>query len=324
MWDTVRASVSGCSLDTARLLSRGFTRIESSKSDVETGELSGTVRYNLMRKGEYPHYLSYAPESGTLVSETSLPKLVFNSNVVMLAPDTVPGALVEWSNRVSDLVGDVQPLPRWDVRGRLDACFAWDVNFDGRNHVGDYLNAFRDVGLSRHYSQNVDRESTLYWRNGSRVIRMYDKEKESSDDSAVGLLRFEVELKHAKKELGFSGGELKIGDALTWDYSRSVLEKYLLGLGADLVVADEKILFGHLVDYYGFPTARRLYGSLMASRMYDDGQIKSKWHIDRKMLWRDRQQIKKSGVSSGVARSGILPALVIPSQFDGSPGVVVA
>lgn len=318
MFDTVRCSVSELNLDQSRLFGKGFQRMDLTKVDGE-GEMKDSRRYQLMRKGEYPHYLSYSPESGTLVSETSLPKMRHNSNVVMLSSGDVPQVLNDFSNRVSDIVGDVPAVSGWDVRGRLDACYMWDVSDRGKNYVADYLNALKVVELSRHYSQNVDRESTLYWRNGSRVIRLYDKERESRDESARGLLRFEVELKHAKKELGFVGGSLKLGDVLNWDTARGVMQKYLLGLGADLVISDEKMLVSRLVDVYGYKTARRLYGSLCMSRLWQESEMKSKFGVERTMIWRDRRDIQKAGVNAAVSDSGVLPPLSLPVIYDGRP-----
>ncbi len=323
MFDTIRCSASGLNLDESRLLGRGFQRMDTTKVDGE-GEMKDSRRFQLMRKGEYPHYLAYVPETGTLVAETSLPKMRHKSNVVMISSGDVPAVMDEFSNRVWDIVGDVPPVSKWDVRGRLDACYAWDVRMNGKNYVADYLNALKSVELSRHYSQNVDRESTLYWRNGSRVIRMYDKEKESRDETARGLLRFEVELKHAKAELGFSGGELKVGDVLNWQTARGVMEKYLNGLGTDLVISDEKVLVNRLIDVYGYARARRLYGSLKILQLYQDGELKSKFDAERTMLWRDRREIQSSGVNSAISQSGILPPLMLPQEFDGMPSCVVS
>lgn len=324
MFDTMRAGVSDLNLDCARLLSKGWQRVTYGKMDGE-GIVDENTRFVLMRKDQSPHYFAYSPVSGDLRFESSLPKVLHSQNVSMLSDGDLPVLWDELSNEVSEVVGGwVPPVSEWDVRGRLDAVFSWRAVWAAENHVNEYLHAFKSLSLPRHYSESIDRDATVYWRNKARVIRLYDKFRETGLDGAKGLLRFEVQMNHAKAEIGEKGpAPLLVGDVVNWRTARGVLGKYLGGLRADLVVSDDELLFKHLVEYYGTAKARRLFGSVVASRIFSDQELRS-MGADRTMIWRDRSAVAKSGASGTLCESGILPALQLPVDFDGEPGELSA
>jgi hypothetical protein len=324
LFDTVRLGIEGLDLDTSKLKLRGWSWFTSGRRDCEGHEVEQTA-FGPPEKIDYPHYLRYYPASGTLKLETSLPKLHFRGeNVSLLAPGDVNQTLDDLSNRVADIVGeDVPHVGGWNIRGRCDAVFAWDTRFDGKNHVGDYLHAFKTVELARHYCQAIDREATLYWRNGARVIRMYDKEAESKEASARGLLRFEVQLNHAKKELTDLGAEsVKTRDVLNWKNASAVLHRYLDGLGADLVIRDDEKLFQFLRDKVGKrgkTAAFRLMGYVSVIRMYSRDELIDQGYR-RETLWRYANEISKAGASVASSKSGLLRPLTLPDCYDGHAG----
>jgi hypothetical protein len=324
LFDTIRLGAEDVTLDIGRLRKSGFVKMSSEKVDAE-GVITESVLFRLLRADESPSFLQYYPTSGNVALETSLPKVWFGGqNVSMLSPEDISPALDELSNRVADLVGDVPHCGLWGIRGRCDPVFCWDTFWSGRRHTVDYLHAFRNVELPRHYCQAVDREATLYWRNGSRVIRLYDKEAETKLDIARGLLRFETQLKHSKKELGDVAGitSTKARDVLTWNTARSILQKYLDGLGGDLVVTDDERLFQFLREKVGNTKAIRLIGFVFASRLYSRDELERQGH-SRKTLWRYSSEIKKSGASVGESKSGLLPPLVLPGdEYTGAAGVL--
>jgi hypothetical protein len=321
VFDTVRLGVAGLDTDIGMLKRRGWEQITRTRN--VQGEDCDTVQLVSLRRDESPHYLSYSPEShntwGELKVETSLPKMLYDDNVELLRDEDMPAVLDELSNRVSDAFGDIPHVGEWNVRGRFDAVFGWDAKGDGCNHVPDYLHAFKSLELPRHYSQSVDRESTLYWRNKSRVIRMYDKEAESKLDKACGTLRFEVQSNRAKSELKRSGVEsLKVQDVLTWDNAKAILESYLGKLGADLVVTDEEKAFRTMVGELGYPKARRLLGTIHAHRIFSRDELEN-MGASRKTLWREVREINNIGLSVATSESGLLPPLTLPEKYDGSP-----
>lgn len=324
MFDTVRLGIEGIELDTDKLKKRGWSWVTFGQTDAEGVATEKTIFSP--PEVDYPHYLRYLPLSGTLKLETSLPKVCFGGeNFRLLAPGDVCRALDDLSNRVSDLTGaDIPHCGDWDIRGRCDAVFSWDTTWGGKIHVADYLHAFKSVELPRHYSQAVDREATLYWRNRQRVIRLYDKEKESGVKAARGLLRFEVQLNHAKKELSDVARvpSIKARDALTWQAARSVLQNYLDGLGADLVVTDDEQLFQLLRERCKNTKAIRLIGFVFVSRMYSRDELLEQGY-KRNWLWRNAREINRAGASVGASKSGLLPPLTLPREYNGAVGRLV-
>ena len=318
MFDTVRLGVAGLSTDIGQLKKRGWEQITRTRN--VQGKDFETVQLVLWRQGESPHRLSYSPEPwGELKVETSLPKILYDDNVELLRDGDIPAVLDELSNRVADSFGDIPHVSGWNIRGRFDAVFGWDTIWGGENHIPDYLHAFKSLELPRHYSQSVDRESTLYWRNKSRVIRMYDKEAESKLEKACGILRFEVQSNRAKSELKRAGMEsIKVEDVLTWDNAKVILESYLSKLGTDLVVTDEEKAFRLMIKNLGYPKARRLLGTIHAHRIFSRDELEN-MGASRKTLWREVREINNIGLSVATSESGLLPPLTLPEKYDGSP-----
>jgi hypothetical protein len=255
--------------------------------------------------------------------ETSFPKLLYGNNVAMVKSEDVEPGIDKLSEIVSSCVGKELDVHAAEIQGRVDFVFSFDTLWDDRGHVGDYLDAFKTLELPRHYTQNVARDATLYWRNRSRVIRMYDKEKESGEISARDNLRFEVQMNHAKAELGrlVPGiASLKLQDVARWDVAKTVLNNYLNAMGADLVVADERKLARKLVAELGPARARRLMGYIVFLRLYGhDGM--ERLGFERTMAWRDRHELESAGVSAavGAEQDGLLPALRLPDEYSGEP-----
>jgi hypothetical protein len=321
MFDTVRAQVR-CELDPGRLLGAGFHRHVDQKLDGEGRQIE-VVAYDLHLPGGSPHYLAYLPPkqadpkdpAGCLKAEMSLPKVLRGENVTMVGPGEVERCFDLVSNRISEKVGDVGDFGDFDVRGRVDAVFGFQTC-----HVDDYLHALKQMHLGRHVSQSVDRDATVYWRNRQRVIRAYDKFKESGLESAKDQLRFEVQLNHAKGELARVAGvtSTKMRDVVNWETAKSILGWYLCALGGDLMIADDEKLVKHLLKSCGGVRARRLLGALMMQRIYSRDELVRRG-ISRKTFYRDRAEIRGIGLSEGSTRTGILPALRLPDRYTGEP-----
>jgi len=321
MLDTVRAQVR-CELDPDELLHRGFHQRVDRVQGAE-GVVKEVVAYNLHLPGESPHYLAYLPPlrsdesgpAGCLTVETSLPKALRGENVTLLASDDVQACFDVVSNRISDRVGDVGDFGDFDVRGRVDAVFSWRTS-----HVDDYLHALKSMNLARHVSQSVDRDATVYWRNKQRVIRSYDKFKESGLEIAKNQLRFEVQMNHAKGDLDHFAGvtSTKIRDVVTWETAEKILGFFLTGLGADMVIADDAKLVKYLLKTCTAVRARRLLGAMIMQRIYSRDELVRRG-VKRRTFYQDRSDIRKIGLSEGSAKTGVLPSLALPEQYTGEP-----
>lgn len=322
MIDTVRAQVR-CEKDPSTLMRSGFRRNVQTILDGE-GKEATKVQYVLMDGKFSPHYFCYLPPlasdekdpGGYLIVEGSAPKSIYGQNYKMLAPGDVPKFFDAFSNLIADRVGDIPNFSEWEVRGRLDFVHTWNVG----DRVGDYLHAAKGLHLPRHIQQSVDADKTQYWRNSQRVIRMYDKQAECGYREAEGLLRFEDELKHAKGELARLAGlkSTKLRDVVTWQNAKAVLGDVLGGLGADMLIGDQEKTFKLLVKVYGVTKARRLFGTMQALAMFSQAEL-VQMSRDRTWVGRDRREISKAGVGSSFSKSGMLPGLRLPADYDGEP-----
>lgn len=318
MFDTVRLNTVGSYKDISQLKKRGWEQITRTRSI--QGKEFNKVQL-VLKRSESPHYLSYSPDPwGELKVETSLPKILYGDNVELLRDEDIPNVLDELSNRIADSFGDIPHVGEWRVHGRIDAVFEWNAIWDNENHVVDYLHAFKSLELPRHYSQSVDRESTLYWRNKSRVIRMYDKEAEAKVDKACGILRFEVQSNRASSELkGVAEVEsTKAKDVLTWNNAKAILERYLDRLGTDLVVTDEEKAFRLMIKHFGYTKSRRLLGVIHAHRIFSRDELEN-MGASRITLWRDIREVNSIRLSVATNESGLLPPLTLPEKYDGFP-----
>lgn len=320
MFDSVRLAINEIEIDPAKLSARGWKETTNTILDAE-GVPQRDCYYRKPLKNQHPHFLEYYPKRGQLKLETSLPKVLWGENVSMISPGEMEKCFDVMSDRVSSWVGgDIPHVGTWDIRGRVDAVYAWQVG----KELPDYLHAFKSVGLSRHISQNVDRDATIYWRNAQRVIRLYDKERETGLKSAHGLLRFEVQANHAKSEFERITGatSTKARDVLTWDNSRAILNNYLSGLGSDLVILDDEKCFKMLAAKFGATRAVRLFGYVQAMRCYSRDELISSG-VARNTIWRATRDINAAGASVGSVKSGILRPLRLPvGDFTGSAGEV--
>lgn len=321
MFDTIRLGAIEVEIDPGRLLSKGWTEQRSKRVDAE-GVASESVCYRLVRAGTSPQFVQYSPASGTLKLETSLPKVIHGENVSLLRSEEVGPTLDELSNRVGDMVGcEVPHCGEWNVRGRVDAVFSWNAG----SRVSAYLHAFKGVQLPRHYNQSVDSERTLYWRNHQRVLRMYDKQKETGLDLARGLLRFEAQLNHAKSEFErlMEVETMKAKQVLNWESARAVLQNYLDRLGADLVIADQEKLFEQLRAKCGNAKAIRLMGLISVMGLYSRDELISMGY-SRKTLWRNVREINSAGATATNSDSGVLSPLTLPKMYTGDVGFLDA
>ncbi len=319
MFDTVRAE-KRCELDPGKLMRSGFRRSITQVEQAE-GKVKEVVAYDLHLPGQSPHYLAYLPPlvsdpsdpAGCLKVESSLPKALWGENVTLLSPADVGKSFDLISGLISDCVGDVGGFGDFDVRGRIDAVYSWQTS-----HVPDYLHALKSMNLGRHVSESIDHDGTVYWRNKQRVIRSYDKFQESGLEIARNQLRFEIQSNHAKAELARVVGvtSTKLRDVVKWETAKAILDFYLKGLGADLMIADDEKLIKHLLKTCKPARAQRLLGYLMMQRVYSRDELIRRG-VKRATFYDQRAAVRKIGLSEGSAKTGILPALTLPEKYTG-------
>jgi len=307
------------------LLKKGFTKSVHTRRRVGDAKPCESVYYSKIVKDGSPHFIKYLPGVEEIVVETSLPKVLHGENISLLSDTDRDRLFDTLSNRLADHVGDISRVDKWKIRGRADFCFAWDVRQGAVNHVSDYLGAFRSVSVSRMHSESIEKEATQYWFNAQRRLRLYDKYRETRDPKALGLLRFEVQYNHAKRELERYGVSDEFGAIFSWQVARSILQDWLDAIGGSMTMGDEERIARALLKVMKPSAARRVMGSLVYRRLFTSAQLEE-LHFPKAMISRDTAALTGEGLSRGVAEKALLPPLTLPpvGEYAGAATKVFA
>lgn len=335
MFDTVRLAVETVAPGPGELLRLGWQEHTSREWDKELGEAKERVTFRRFSDVE-PHYMQFngadfdGAYTGTLKIESSLPKVNGGTNVRLLGVDEVGSVLDELSNRSIDAFGaDLPHAGEWATL-RADAVINWDTRGnDGASRVPDYLLALGPREIPRHTKKVIDRGSTHYWFNKSRMVYAYDKAAESGEESAAGLLRFEARILRVKSELrslGLHGKDDKspavARTVLNWSTARQILDRYRVRLGGDFVVTDELALIDRLLDEVKPHQVKNMIGVLHLFRTYGFDELERRGFA-RRSLFRWRAQLIEYGVPVSEVGGGplVLPPLELPhvGEYDGEP-----
>lgn len=131
--------------------------------------------------------VTYFPFDDRLLVEVSLPKFLCGSNIQQLSQEQLACSidkLNQWLwERFSGKTSDVR---HWQVR-RIDYATHWEVG----NDMALYLDAIEKTSLAK-YRQRIY-ETGVDFKNNSRKIALYDKEAQSRERQAWGLLRYEIQ-----------------------------------------------------------------------------------------------------------------------------------
>jgi len=312
MVDTVRLSTSGLILDPDHLARVGLQHQRfSGRSD--NGHWVDRERWVTVNRQDAAPYLRYVPYTGALTIEASLPKVLWGQNVRLLGADEVRQSLDRLTDIVSDTVGvQVPACTSWDVQ-RVDYCFNWQVGEASRL----YLPAL--AGCTLPYLRTIVDSGTVYFANRRRVVRFYDKFRESHRDDAKGILRFEVELRRPEDQLRDLVCRTTADEVLCWSVARPMLGGYLDRLGSHLVVDRKTVNFEKLLATYGYPKAERLMGYMHVRGIC--GSAVGDVVGSRTTVYRRERELREAGIDADMAE-GRLPPLTLPDEFDGEAGVI--
>ncbi len=167
--------------------------------------------------------------STTLIAERSLPKALYGTNVDDLTQDQVPDALAAFDREIADALRVELPSVGSWAATRADYC---------RNDaLGDELAVrralldARNVQLARRGRPVVgDSGTSLRWTGRAMQFKLYGKLAESGEPHAVGVLRAEATVRHAKtfRELiGAGNGQVvQLLDVLTPTVRSQVLARF--------------------------------------------------------------------------------------------------
>lgn len=260
----------------------------------------------------YGPRITYYATSGYLVSEASLPKLIFGNNVAMMGDGDLPLAF----EALDDHVGEVLHLPLppsgdWNV-ARADFCY----NFQVGDTLPVYLSALSRLQVSRHNRRPVNLETVEFYAKANR-IKFYDKFAESRLEEARGLLRYEVSVfdtRYASKH--WLKCDRVASKVLSERNAVHILRYFLNRLGInDKPIAALAQIVQNLYDGYGQKMAPQLFWFMALYSLYGDRTHKMGL-MARSTFFRYKKILRDEGLMTFNDSGAELPALTIPDSLE--------
>ena len=137
--------------------------------------------------------------TGYLVARSSLPKLLYGSNYVELRSQDVELGFRQLVSQASVAAGLPAPAPEDVLINRIDLTRNRPMGTD--QAVNEELRRLASAGrllvpgrwkFTYHRDRQLHGALTVLWRQQDRSLMVYDKHRESGEEAAAGLCRYEV------------------------------------------------------------------------------------------------------------------------------------
>lgn len=305
-------------LDTIRIKTRGVIGTRARKKMQEQQKVTthrnpdnsiyNTYRYRLGGAGDNRMpLLLYTQESGKMeLSIPSLPYFFQGSCLTPIQQADVPFIYEMLTNKLEEELGLTveETLESWMVP-KMDIYYDFHVG----NEVRNYLRALKEVSIPTYKTWNINNE-TVYWRNGSRDIKLYDKHVECIEDRKTameieqsnGVLRFEVQLKANDIQTDLNEEVVTFGKMMSQQVIDSFLNKYLTKINMNnLQITTEEEMRTTLADSYGYKRAHDIVSFIKAKQDgYDDA-------ISRTTEHRYLKDLKRIGLAPVIGQKQLAP-----------------
>jgi hypothetical protein len=243
--------------------------------------------------------------------ELSLPKFVWGNNVYLIKNETQLEEAISNANRFICSKG---PVPDIDLGiGKLTRI---DVAYDHQvgEYVNSYIRAFHNLEYPRRDTKPYRNQGVQY-KSGRISTKFYDKEKESKNQIAHGILRQETTIRssgYISEQLGMNPPRLS---DMGLDVSYKILIADLERLGLyNNPIGGRDFVQEILVKKYGFTKGTNLYGYWM-SRLTKTKEQLVEENISERTIQRRDKEIRDAGVPLTTTESIIpLPPLIIERQ----------
>lgn len=267
-----------------------------------------TYKYRLggARDNRMP-LLLYTKESGKI--ELSIPSLPYFINGSCLEPIQQTEVPFVYKKLTDNLEEELdlkveETVDKWLVPS-MDIYHDFHVG----NDVSNYLIALRGVSVPTYKTWNINNE-TIYWRNGSRDIKFYDKHVECIEErktaieieQSKGVLRFEAQLKAKDIQPDIDGGAVTLGNLLLEQVTNTLLNKYLSKIDMNnLLITTEEEMRLTLTDKYGVKKAHDIVSFIKAKQNgYDQFVSRSTEH-------RYLTELKRVGLAPVIGQKQLNP-----------------
>jgi hypothetical protein len=235
--------------------------------------------------------------------ELSLPKAVYGDNFTMLT------SIDEAIETLGSLLG-VWSLPPLDIPNgillRVDPCYNHQVG----PLVADYVNAIGRLEYPHRRTKHHKDEGAEF-RAKQTTTKFYDKQRESGDPKAHGILRQETSYLDPKRIAELIGKEKPTLRDITPDWVAKLLRQDLAKLRLNgTIITDHDSALDTLCDKYGPREGVYLWGLLKAKAVMTRRQLCSHTTMNPRTLDRGLKAIAEAGMSPTLS-SQALPALEI-------------
>jgi hypothetical protein len=243
-----------------------------------------------------------------LTLEVSLPKAIFGNNYLMISD------IEEAIEIINEKICTIPFVPILDIGEgkviRLDMCYNHQVG----DTVQDYIRALSNLEYPHRRTKHHRFEGVEY-RTKHKTTKFYDKERESKDTKAKGILRQETTLMKPKDAQKFIGGPPTLQNLTkekVFEYLREDLEKLgLLGKS----IATRSTALAIFAKEYGSNACVYSYGLLMLKKDKPKKMIAQETEMHPRTLDRKLKAMKDAGVPLTLTdRKEPLPPLSIDND----------
>lgn len=278
-----------------------------------------------------------------LFAEVSLPKLLFDNNVQMLAHADVPTALDRISNLVSVYAETDFDAANADL-SQIDVSYNWNLT-----ELETYarINAVKLADYPRKMRRDIEQDdiASVYFTSAGKKkyekIKLYSKSAETAKlvrqkppmandehyKNSIGVLRLEHSLFNEKlKRLAqkeFSYSDIKAKTLLNPSFAEQIIKKdmEILSLNKTVYGFDERIerLREYCTDkgYFKKSKFKRLFATLCLSDEFGADNLVKLDYLARSTFYRERKELNAADVWMSKANRQNLPPLSAPA-FDSS------
>ena len=241
-----------------------------------------------------------------LTIELSLPKALYGNNFTMIAD------LTQATARANELLRTIAALPPLDINDgvliRIDPCYNHQVG----PLVADYINALGQLDYP-HRRTKHHRDEGAEFRSKHVTTKFYDKERETRDHNAAGILRQETTYLTGKRVAAILGNKAPTLRDVTPAYIATLLTVDLASLRLfGRSIADRDTALATLCEEYGSEAGIYYWGLLESKSRSSKAQLRTHTNLHPRSLDRRLRKIADAGLAPTLTdRSQPLPPLVI-------------
>jgi len=236
--------------------------------------------------------ITYYPKDQRLLAESSLPKLLYQSNIPFINENEINQAksiLNEW---ISDITKSNLKKENWKA-SKIDYYY----NFKVDTQVSSYLEYFSFLKLPYKGIPIIWLNETVTWKSTTEGLKFYDKFIESKENPAAkGILRMELRLmrhKTMKRRTGLD--EVFLDDMINEDLYLEIMNEYLEKVFSyKKKIKTDTELFSILREKFKLNKAVEIYGWM---KMIKSNGIKFLETLPKSTYYDIRKKLADEGLS---------------------------